>query len=180
MLKEISVELININPCTLIGKQWMLITAGTEQSFNTMTASWGHIGALWGQSVNGRPTVEVFIRPSRYTDKFVDENDCFSLTFFDEQYRKDLAYLGSHSGKDVNKITKTKLTPFFIDGVPAFKEAKMVIVARKIYKGKIEENNFIDKTIIKAFYNSESGHAYNNDSYHNVYIAEIIKVFVNE
>ena len=53
MLKEISVELIKINPCTLIGKQWMLITAGTEQSFNTMTASWGHIGALWGQSVNG-------------------------------------------------------------------------------------------------------------------------------
>ena len=178
--KTISIDNIEINPCLMIGKKWMLITAGTEQSFNTMTASWGHIGALWGQSVNGRPTVEVFIRPSRYTDKFVDENDCFSLTFFDEQYKKDLAYLGSHSGRDEDKISKTKLTPVFIDGVPAFKEAKTVIIARKLYKGKIEKNNFIDKSIIKAFYDNESGHAYNNNSYHNVYIAEILKVLVQE
>ncbi len=32
------------NVFELINKDWMLITAGTLDSFNTMTASWGGIG----------------------------------------------------------------------------------------------------------------------------------------
>lgn len=178
--KEIKIEDLNINPCKIIGQGWMLITAGTELDFNTMTASWGHIGALWGKSLDGRPTVEVFVRPSRYTDQFIDGNDCFSLSFFAEEYRNALAYLGSRSGKDEDKISKTPLAPVFIDGVPAFREAKLVIIAKKIYKGKIEEKNFIDKSIIKTFYNPNSKNPFDNNSYHNVYIAEILKVLVQE
>lgn len=88
--------------------------------------------------------------------------------------------MGSHSGRDEDKISKTRLTPIFIDEVPAFEEAKMIIIARKIYKGKINKEGFIDKSIIKAFYDNDSGHAYNNDSYHNVYIGEILKILVKE
>ena len=178
--KEIKVEDLNINPCQLIGREWMLIAAGKENSYNVMTASWGHIGALWGEHVNGKPTVEIFVRPSRYTDCFIDNNECFSLSFFKKEYQKDLSYIGSHSGRDENKIAKTHLTTLFIDNVPAFEEAKMIIIARKLYKGKIEKDGFIDKSIIKDFYDTDSGHAYNNDSYHNVYIGEILKIFVKE
>ena len=46
----------------LIGKQWMLVTAGPADEFNTMTASWGGIGWLWN-----KPVAFVFIRPERYT-----------------------------------------------------------------------------------------------------------------
>ena len=28
----------------LIGKKWMLVTAGTREKYNMMTASWGGIG----------------------------------------------------------------------------------------------------------------------------------------
>ena len=38
------------NVIQLIGKEWMLVTAGDESSFNTMTASWGGaaVGAALG------------------------------------------------------------------------------------------------------------------------------------
>lgn len=45
---EIKAEELKDNPFDLIGKQWMLITAGNEEKCNTMTASWGgvwnHVG----------------------------------------------------------------------------------------------------------------------------------------
>ena len=36
------------NPFNQIGKDWFLITSGTEESYNTMTASWGFMGVMWG------------------------------------------------------------------------------------------------------------------------------------
>jgi flavin reductase (DIM6/NTAB) family NADH-FMN oxidoreductase RutF len=39
------------NTFKLIGTDWMLITAGTAESFNTMTASWGGMGILWGKEI---------------------------------------------------------------------------------------------------------------------------------
>ena len=49
----------------LIGGEWMLVTAGDEASCNTMTASWGHLGCLWGHN---DPTAVIYLRPSRYTN----------------------------------------------------------------------------------------------------------------
>ena len=45
-LKAIDMKELKFNPMTLIGKEWMLISAGNEKSFNTMTAQWGHLGAI--------------------------------------------------------------------------------------------------------------------------------------
>ena len=67
-MKTISFTDLQQNPAELIGKQWMLITAGTQESFNTMTASWGGLGFLWN-----RPVAFVFVRPNRHTAKFIDE-----------------------------------------------------------------------------------------------------------
>ena len=47
--REISVEQLKDNPFTLINKDWMLITAGDGEKHNTMTASWGGVGELWGR-----------------------------------------------------------------------------------------------------------------------------------
>ena len=47
-MKEITVKELNIHPVKEISDGWMLLTAGTEGSYNTMTCSWGHIGSLWG------------------------------------------------------------------------------------------------------------------------------------
>ena len=178
-MKEIKYEELLINPCFEIGKNWMLISAGNQIKSNSMTASWGSLGALWDKGVNGGSVATIFVRPSRYTDSFIDANECFSLCFFDETHRDDLSYMGSHSGRDENKLKHTKLTLDFIDGVPIYKEATLVLICKKIYKGKIEKDGFIDKSIIEKYYTSDSDDIYNNASYHNVYVGKILRLFVN-
>ena len=74
--KEVSAEELQFNPFTKIGKEWMLVTAGDEEKHNTMTASWGGMGIMWGKNV-----VSVYIRPQRYTKEFVDANELFTLSF---------------------------------------------------------------------------------------------------
>ena len=94
-MKEINYKDMKFNPFNLIGGEWMLITAGDENSCNTMTASWGHLGCLWG---NNDPSAVVYIRESRYTKEFVDEEPYFSLCVMDKSFKKQMAYLGSTSG----------------------------------------------------------------------------------
>ena len=86
--KEVSAEELQFNPFTKIGKEWMLVTAGDEEKHNTMTASWGGMGIMWGKNV-----VSVYIRPQRYTKEFVDANELFTLSFYDESYRLSLIHI---------------------------------------------------------------------------------------
>ena len=90
------------NPFKLIGKDWMLISAEKDNNVNTMTASWGGVGVMWGKNV-----AYIVIRDSRYTKEFIDGSDTFSLSFFDSddvKIRESLSYLGSVSGRNENKI----------------------------------------------------------------------------
>ena len=84
----------------------MLVTAGNAEKFNMMTASWGGLGFLWN-----RPVAFVFIRPQRYTFDFVERNEGFTLSFFGEEYRKVLQLCGTKSGREIDKVAETKLTP---------------------------------------------------------------------
>ena len=59
-------ELWRVNPFESIGRKGMLITATKEDgTYNTMTASWGGVGVLWGKNV-----CTLYIRPQRYTFEF--------------------------------------------------------------------------------------------------------------
>jgi len=174
-LKEISFEELQMNPMTMIGREWMLITAGNEErGYNTMTAAWGHLGAIW--DLPGRkghlPTACVYIRPQRYTKEFVDREETFSLCVFDESWKKQLAYLGTVSGRDENKIEKAGLTPVFGDGTTWFEEAKLVLVCRKLYQQELKEEGFVDRELVERNYPGRD--------FHTMYIGEIVKVLVSE
>ncbi len=152
---------INDNTFRLIGTDWMLITAGAKDSFNTMTASWGGMGVLWDKNV-----CFIFIRPHRYTYEFAEKNDLFTLSFFEEKHRDILKFCGSNSGRNVDKISKTGLTVVETgSGSVAFNEARIVIECRKIYYQDINPSNFIDPGIEKK---------YPTQDYHRMYIGEII------
>ena len=79
----------------------------------------GCVGIMWGKNA-----VTTYIRPQRYTKEFVDANDTFTISFFDESYRKALNICGSVSGRDKDKIKEAGLTPYFVDGTAAFEESK--------------------------------------------------------
>ena len=161
---------MQFNPFNLIGGDWMLVTAGNEQTgCNTMTVSWGHLGCLWGHN---DPSAVIYIRPSRYTKKFVDAEPYFTLSVLDGSYKKQLAYLGSVSGRDEDKISKAGLTPVYADGAVYFKEAKMVLVCRKMYAQELKEEGF--------FYQEILDQSYPLRDFHTMYVGKIEKILVNE
>ncbi|EHI99841.1 hypothetical protein CDLVIII_3268 [Clostridium sp. DL-VIII] len=165
--KEIEIKDLNMNPFTLIGNEWLLITAGNENKFNTMTASWGSLGVFWGKN-----SATIYVRQSRYTKEFIDSNDTFTLSFFSEDYKKALGICGSLSGRDVNKVEKANLTPVFDEISPYFKEAKMTMICKKMYHTDIELANFDEPKFNETMYPDKD--------YHTIYIAEILKVLVKE
>ena len=67
---------IQWNPFDMIGKQWYLLTAGGLSDYNTMTASWGFMGEMWG-----KPSFLCGVRTNRHTLPFMEQNDCFSVSF---------------------------------------------------------------------------------------------------
>lgn len=147
---------------SLIGDRWMLVAATDKDGkTNAMTASWGGLGVLWGKKV-----AFVFIRPQRYTKKFVDDAENFSLSFFEESYKPMLGYMGKVSGKNKDKIKKSGLTVQYKDGAPVFKEASLTLVCRKMYRQTLEEDCFVDKTNIGKWYPQKD--------YHDMYVAEIV------
>ena len=154
-------EAVQDNIFRLIGKDWMLITAGTRGSFNTMTASWGGVGVLWDKKV-----CFTFVRPTRYTFEFLEKSEFYTLSFLKEQYRDILMYCGTKSGRDVNKVTETSLTPVFGENTVFFAEARLVMECRKIYVEDIKPGNFLDQAVNEY---------YPKKDYHRIYVGEIIR-----
>lgn len=172
-LKPIAIQDLNLNPITIIGEKWMLITAGSQQrGYNTMTASWGHLGSIWGRTSTCGPSAVVYIRQSRYTKQFVDREDLFTLSVLPEQYRKALGYLGSKSGRDEDKVAAVGLTPVFDGETTYFAEAELVLVCRKLYRATLTPENILDKTIVDR--------VYGDGDLHDMYIGEIIRALAAE
>lgn len=126
--------MIRLDPFELFDRHWALLTAGTPAHFNTMTISWGMTGTLWNL-----PCVTVYVRDSRYTLEFMEDSDIFTVTFFDEKYKKDLGILGTVSGRHQDKIAMTGLTPVPLEQGVGFEQAKMTLVCRKLYEQRMDE-----------------------------------------
>lgn len=163
--KKIKAEEISGNLFERIGKQWFLLTAGSEGKWNTMTCSWGMAGVLWNQ-----PAVTCYVRHSRYTYAFMESQDTFTLSFFPENYRKALAFCGSHSGREFDKAAQTGLTPKPILGGVSFAEAELVLVCKKRFSADIDVNA-LPADIAKSYYSG--------DVQHRMYIGEIVSVYRN-
>ena len=76
-MKEIDIREVKENLVHLLADEWALVTAGRGDALGTMTVSWGGIGELWGKDM-----ATIYIRPQRYTKKFLDENNYFYPKFF--------------------------------------------------------------------------------------------------
>ena len=147
----------------LMARQWFLLTAGEKESFNTMTCAWGGLGFLWN-----RPVCFIFVRPQRYTYEFVEKHDNFTISVFTEEHRAALQYCGTHSGRDVDKIAETGLTPVFDEkGWIYFDESRLVIKSRKIYFDDIKEAGFSDPDLLKV---------YPEHDFHRIYIGQIEEI----
>ncbi|MBN1433836.1 flavin reductase family protein [Candidatus Fermentibacterales bacterium] len=158
------------NVFRMIADSWMLVTAGDIQRFNTMTASWGFMGEIWNRDV-----CVAVVRPQRYTFGFMEASDGFTLSFFDdghgvsERDREVLSFCGSHSGRDTDKLAATGLEPFDAGaGRIGFRQASLILVARKLYAQDLEERLFLDPGIPREVYPTKD--------FHRMYVGEIERV----
>ena len=148
----------------LIGKEWMLVTAKNQEGkVNTMTASWGGLGVMWGKNV-----AVTVLRPQRYTKEFIDQSESFTLSFYDDTFKKDLSYLGSVSGRDEDKIKEAGVHVAYHDGVPYIDEGKEILLCRVMSETPITQDEFKDEKIDAAWYADQD--------YHKMYIAEITDI----
>ena len=117
----------------LFKSRWALVTAGNTDDFNTCTVSWGSMGTLWSRPGRNDAIVTVYLHPSRYTAEYMERNDLFTVSFFAPEYKEALSYLGSHSGRNENKVAAAGLTPEAFGGSVTYKEAEFSLLLRKIY-----------------------------------------------
>ena len=164
-MKEIKAEELQKNPFSMIGKEWMLVTAEKDGHVNMMTASWGGVGVMWGKNV-----AFIVIRPQRFTKGLVDAAETLSLSFLSEEYRDVLNYAGTASGRDEDKVKKSGLTVSHEGDTPYFEQAQTVLLCRKLYRQNLDPAGFYDGGLDQKWYPGKD--------YHTLYIAEIEKVLV--
>lgn len=172
--KEVKLEDIKLDTYKTIAEDWLVLSAGDEKGYGCMTVSWGQTGSLWkGEGLKpfaGMPVATVYVRPQRNTKKFIDEQPLFTLSAFNGERKNELGFLGKRSGREfADKFAACGMTPLFIDGSVAAKEAHTVFVCRKLYTYKIEENGF--------FYSETISKNYPNKDFHQAYIGEIVKIY---
>jgi flavin reductase (DIM6/NTAB) family NADH-FMN oxidoreductase RutF len=164
MIAPIKANDLVLAPVEIWLKRWFVLTAGDMQKFNSMTVAWGSVGAMWEM-----PFVQVVVRPTRHTFGFMNDSDTFTLCSFPAKFRRDLAIIGSKSGRDTDKIALTKLTPVKSAAVaaPCFKEADLAIECRKMYWQDLDDRNFLSAKIAEK---------YPQMDYHRVFFGEILRI----
>lgn len=146
----------------LFDKQWALVGAGNIDNHNFMTISWGGAGTLWN-----KPVVTVYVKPCRYTHKFMEENEHFIVSFFDEKYREALGIMGTKSGRDCDKEKLANLTPISYKDLTIFEEAKTTLICKKIYQNDLDINQIPEH---------EKNKHYLKEAPHTMYIGEVIEI----
>lgn len=164
---EIKPEQLETNTFQLIGSDWLLVTAMKDGVCNSMTASWGGLGIMWGKKV-----AFIFIRPQRYTKEFIDQASHFSLSILDSDKRSIYQYLGTVSGRDENKLEKVDLTVVNDEAAPYFAEANTAMICKKLYAQEMNGESFLEKECLEKWYPAHD--------YHTMYVVEIEKILVRQ
>ena len=152
---------LDFNPFSKIGSEWALLSAVSGEERNAMTVSWGQVGVLWN-----KPIFTVYVRPTRHTYDLLEKTDVATLSFFGEDKKKMLTYLGRTSGRDEDKLKKAGLPFRTENGALLFDDATLTLVGKKLYHSDIDPRHFWDSTIDSN---------YSND-YHREYVFEITDV----
>lgn len=164
MFQELNPKQLAENPFSLWRDRWTLITAGTQDHCNTMTAAWGGLGVLWNKNV-----ATIYVRPQRYTYAFLEESPSFTLSFFGDEWREQLMYCGKVSGRDTDKFAACGFHVEMADEhAPYIQEANLVLVCKKLYWSDLDPAH-MDETALKH---------YGTDDFHRMYVGEITKILV--
>lgn len=148
---------------SLFDKKWALLSAGTKDAHNTMTISWGSMGTLWN-----KPIVTVYVKPLRFTHKFMDENEYFTVSFLPEDKREALNIMGTMTGRHhTDKDAAAGLTVRDLGEAVTYEEAELVFLCKKVFFGNMTTTH-MPAEIVKQYYTP--------DEPHTLYIGEVVDI----
>ena len=126
---------------SLFGNRVYLGTAGTPAAYNTLTLGWGATGILWS-----RPVAIVYIRETRFSYRFFEASDIFTLSWYPKQYLQPvIKVFGGTSGRDTDKEKLSGFTPVETpDGGVTYLQADKVVICRKLMRQPVPQE-FVPK-----------------------------------
>jgi len=165
----IPIDQLVLRPFHALDKRWMLLTAGTlGGGFNPMTISWGAMGTVWN-----RPFAMTLVRPTRFTYGLMEGGDDFTLSLFPEDLKKRVhGVCGTKSGRDLDKVAATGLTPIPSTAIaaPAFDEAELILECKQIYRDDLDPTLFMAPAIHKLY----------EDDHHRFWWGEVVAIHGTE
>ncbi len=166
-MREIDPIKLSVEPVDLWMNQWLLLTSGDSEDYNMMTVAWGSIGCMWE-----KPFAQIVVRPQRHTRGYTDRFDTFTLCAFPEKYSTDLTIMGTISGRDGDKISKTAFTvkKSELVAAPSYNEASLILECRTMYQQNMDPAGFVDQSTHEI---------YKEKDYHRIYYGEILKAFTD-
>ena len=162
------VNLNELNPeiFRVFGTQIALVTAGDKTNCNPMTIGWCQLGRLWNL-----PVCTVYVRPERYTYALMESNDYFTVSILPAEHKKTMAFCGTKSGRDVDKVKECGLTVCHGAGdAPFFDEAELVLVCKKVYAQDMDADCVLEGEKILPFYGEMGG-------WHRMYTGKVVEAY---
>jgi len=123
---EISPEEIGDNVFKMVGRDFYVVTAGKAEHYNSMTAS----GGGWALMFR-KPSTLCLMQRTRYTLELIERERTYTMCYFPDEYREQVLFLGSKSGRDSGKMREVELTAVQTpSGDVAFGEARLIFECR--------------------------------------------------
>ena len=123
IFKEIAPDEIDDNVFTLVGKDFPVVTVGNKDDYNSMTASGGGLVLLFR-----KPSTMLLFPQHRYTLQLIEKEQKYTLSYFSDEYKNQVMFLGSKSGRDSSKMQEVELTGMETpSGNMSFEEARLIM-----------------------------------------------------
>nr|NQU89155.1 flavin reductase family protein [Bacteroidota bacterium] len=158
-------------------KKGILITTKSSEKVNCMTIAWGQIGIEWNKLI-----FTVFVRDNRFTHEMLARSEDFTINIpTDKSVRRILAYCGTKTGRDVDKIKELGLT--IVEGqnvnAPAIKELPMTLECKIIYR-QHQDKEAIPKNLQQLHYPADVPGSFHgaNQNFHTMFFGEIVSAYI--
>ncbi len=164
-LQKVDPAVLTPKVLSVFGTNNALLTAGDREKCNTMTIGWCGLGRIWNV-----PACTVYVRPERYTYEFMERCGYFTVSVLPEAMKSTvLAYCGTKSGRDVDKVKECGLTVEYGEGdAPYIAGAEWAVVCRKLYAQDLSAGHLADPAL-ERFYQGEG--------WHRMYIGQVVEVY---
>ena len=141
-------------------KEGAFLTVKAGEALNTMTIGWATIGFTWR-----KPIMMVMVRNSRHTFSLIEKAADFTVSVPTVNMKKEIAFCGTKSGRDVDKFKECRLKTAASQkvGSPIIQLPGIHFECRIVYK------NAIDPASLTREYDQ----IYPEKDYHTLYFGEI-------